>query len=136
MTDIAIRDTRNPGHFWADNELVDNYLPQIGIYGFAVYMLLCRFARAGKAKLSIPRMASLLGITEPTIRKALRTLAEVSLIDDDGANRTAKTYAILDVKSQKKTPAPKDVEAKPDLPQDSTSLSPGAKPDLGGGVKE
>ncbi|MCZ7568793.1 MAG: helix-turn-helix domain-containing protein [Ardenticatenaceae bacterium] len=77
-----IRDYREPNHFWADNEIADTYLSQIGIYGFAVYMLLCRYANRQTAQCfpSIPTLADQLGVSEPTVKKALKQLVEAGLI--------------------------------------------------------
>jgi len=77
-----IRDHREPGHYWADNEVVDNYLPVIGAYGFAVYMLLTRFAnhKTGQCDPSLKTIATTLGISPPTAKKALDTLEAAGLI--------------------------------------------------------
>jgi hypothetical protein len=128
MTDQQVRDTRNPGHFWADNEIVDDYLPRIGAYGFAVYMLICRHARGAYSKVAISSMAKTLAVSEPTIRKAINALVKAKLLEANDADHTAKTYTILDVKSQKR--------AKPDLPQGVNDIDPRAKPDLGLGVNQ
>jgi hypothetical protein len=128
MTDMAVRDTRNPGHFWADNEVVDNYLPQIGAYGFAVYMLLCRHARGVHSKVAVSVMAKELAVSEPTIRKALNTLVKVKLVESNDVEHTAKTYTLLDVKSQ--------VRGKPDLGLGVNDVDPRTKPDLPLGVND
>jgi biotin operon repressor len=77
-----VRDSREPGHFWADNEVVDHYLPAIGVYGFAVYMLLTKYADAktGQCDPSVEGMARKLGISAPTVRKALERLEKSGLI--------------------------------------------------------
>lgn len=103
-----VRNHREPGHFWADNEIIDHYLPAIGIYGFAVYMLLTKFAdhKTGQCDPSVEGMARKLGISAPTIRKALEKLKEHGLItirhrrikrDDKLINQTS-IYTLLAVK--------------------------------------
>lgn len=77
-----VRDHREPGHFWADNEIIDHYLPAIGIYGFAVYMLLTKFAdhKTGQCDPSVEGLARKLDISAPTVRKALEKLKDHGLI--------------------------------------------------------
>lgn len=82
MAAHQVRDSRQPGHFWADNEIADKHLAQIGVYGFAVYMLLARFADAttGQCDPSVEGMAKRLGVSAPTVRKALDKLHHEGLI--------------------------------------------------------
>lgn len=79
---IRARDERKPDHFWADKEIVEDYLPEMGAYAFSVYMLLCYYARAktGRSWPSIATLAKKLKISKPTIRKALDELAKLKLI--------------------------------------------------------
>jgi hypothetical protein len=76
------RDHRQPGHFWADNEIIDVYLPQIGLHAFAVYMLFTKFANArnGQCDPSIPTIARMLGISETTVKKSIKKLKDHGLI--------------------------------------------------------
>ena len=77
-----VRDKRQPGHFWADNEIVEDYLPTIGVYGFAVYMLLCKYANSetGQCDPSVKTIAKTLSISAPTVQKALKALVDSHLI--------------------------------------------------------
>jgi hypothetical protein len=103
----APRTARAPGHFWADNEVVDAHLPELGIYAFGVYMLLCRFAdsRSGRCAPSIATLARRLGIAELTVKKALQTLVAAGLIsverrqiERDGARQhLSHVYTLLAV---------------------------------------
>lgn len=79
---MNIRDSRKPKHFWAYNSVADNHLPAIGAYGFALYMLLCRYANndTGQCFPSIATLADKLDATEPTIRKYLSLLETEGLI--------------------------------------------------------
>lgn len=108
-----VRDSRQPGHFWADNEIVDEYLSTIGIYGFAVYMLLTRYAdfKTGQCDPSVSGMATRLGISAPTVRAALDKLKDAKLItirhrhrEKDGKmiNQTS-VYTILAIKKAQTT---------------------------------
>lgn len=132
MTD-QIRDRRHPGHFWADNEIVDDYLPAIGAHGFAVYMLLCRYARDGQADPSISKMAAKLGVSEPTVRKGITALEEVHLIKvtrdriDQHGDPTTHLYEIIAVKRG---------GGKSDLPPPVKDVYHPGQPDLPGVVKD
>lgn len=79
-SELKIRDEREPGYFWADNEIVDQFLPKIGMSAFAVYMLLVRMSNHGKCTPSINTLATRLGISKPTVRKSLDALQEHRLI--------------------------------------------------------
>lgn len=130
-----IRDSRQPGHFWADNEIVDEYLPIIGIYGFAVYMLLTKHAdsKTGQCDPSVSGLAAKLGISAPTVRAALDKLKDAGLItikhrrrEKDGKliNQTS-IYTILAIKK-----AQNDVPTKPGLVPNE--IYQGTKGDLPG----
>jgi DNA-binding transcriptional regulator YhcF (GntR family) len=77
-----VRDSRQAGHFWADNELLDVYGPKVGAYGVAVYMVLCRYAdnKTGESFPAIRTIAAALAISRPTVTKALQTLEGAKLI--------------------------------------------------------
>jgi DNA-binding transcriptional ArsR family regulator len=145
-----IRDSRRPGHFWADNEIVDQHLPEIGVYGFAVYMLLCRYADSdtGQCFPSVGAMAAKLKISQPTVRAALEKLKEVKLItirhrrkEHDGkvVNLTS-IYTILAVKKGQKEEGtkpglvPSEIEegVLNEADQGTQSGLVGTKGDLGG----
>lgn len=145
-----VRDSRQPGHFWADNEIVDDYLPQIGVYGFAVYMLLAKYADAktGQCDPSVEGMARKLNLSAPTVRKALDTLESEGLItikrrrrERDGKliNQTS-VYTLLAVdKRQSDAPGkrglvPSDIDqgTQPDLPPLVNVVDQGTKGGLPG----
>ncbi len=77
-----IRDHREPGHFWADNEIIDQHLSSIGAFGFAVYMLLTRYANNKTAQCdpSVRTIGNALRISPPTVQKALKALEDAGLI--------------------------------------------------------
>lgn len=108
MGEFDVRDEREPGHFWADNEVYDHYGKRIGPTGLAVYMGLCRYSKAGVSWPSIKRLADDLGIkSEQTVRKALATLKEVGLIRieerpaDPAAKRGTQTHRFFILKVEK-----------------------------------
>lgn len=130
------RERRQPRHFWADNEIVSNYLPQIGVYGFSVYMLLCYHANAktGKAFPSIATMAKKLEVSEPTIRSALEKLQKAKLIQISRRTKMSKNgkevptnnyYTLLTVRKNKQGVVNQvDQGGKPHLPGVVNQVSP------------
>jgi hypothetical protein len=50
LADVKLRDIRNPGWFWAQNELFDVFQPLIGANGMTVYMATCRPLSREKGK--------------------------------------------------------------------------------------
>lgn len=101
--DMEIRDTRDAAFFWADKRIATVFLPTIGAYGFAVYMLLCSYAnnRTGEAWPSIGTLARKLDVSKFTIRKAIDTLEEQRLIRvereriDPKGDPTSNLYVLL-----------------------------------------
>lgn len=77
---IKVRDTRRPGWFWIDNELLDIYGPNIGAYGLAVYMALGRVSRNGECKTTVRQIAAMLDVSPQTAMRALDKLIESGLV--------------------------------------------------------
>lgn len=105
MMNIQIRDMRQ-GFFWANNALIDSFLPAIGAFGLAVYMLLCRYAsnETGKCEPSIKLIAKKLSTSEPTVRKAIKALKDNALLKVEerapskrGAHNRSNLYQLLPV---------------------------------------
>lgn len=90
---LRARDERKPGHFWSDREIVEDFLPKIGIYAFSVYMLLSFHAASntGQSWPSIASMANRLAISEPTVRSALKTLEDNRLVHIARDSRKSKS---------------------------------------------
>jgi GntR family transcriptional regulator len=132
-----VRDVRRPGHFWADNELADDYLPGIGLHAFAVYMLLCRYADAsGRCFPAIPTLAKQLGISKPTVLKAIATLKTAKLVAVEpravNGKTTTNEYQLLSIDKD-------DTRGKPALPlpiEGVKEIDPRGKPALPPGVKD
>lgn len=101
-SDFAVRDTRQPGHFWADNEVLDVYGPRLGVYGFAVYMVLARHAQngSGEARISVRKVAKFMAISHSSVLHALATLIECGLVllRSEGDRSMPAIYALADVK--------------------------------------
>src|SRR5262249_7889134 len=98
---IEVRDIRERGWFWADNKLVDVYLPTIGVTAFAVYMLLAKYtdAKTGKCYPSQTLIAEKLGVSRKRVRDAINTLIKHKLISKR-KRRKSFVYALLKIKAQ------------------------------------
>lgn len=101
--DFLVRDTRLPGHFWADNEVLDVFGTQLGEHGFAAYMVLCRYATngTGECKLSTRKLAKILGMSAGGAFNALSKVLQVGLARQlhPGDSATPATYALVDIKA-------------------------------------
>ncbi len=97
------RDSRQPGHFWADNEVLDIYGPLLGAHGFAVYMALTRNATngTGECKLSTSKLAAQLGMSKGGVFNALGLLVKLNLAKriHAGDPRHPAIYVLADVKA-------------------------------------
>jgi hypothetical protein len=104
LESLSIRDQRQPGWFFVDNEIIDKYGAQLGAYGVAVYCVLSRYAKNGnqQVNLSARDIGSALGISQDRVRKSLADLASVGLIHllipDRPAPGLISTITLLNVK--------------------------------------
>lgn len=100
------RTERRPGHCWADNEILDDYGPKIGAFGLAVYMVLCRRAdnRTGQCRISNRDVAKRLAISPSTVRKSLRILSRMGLIEilmpENKQGHAPASYVVLEVEKR------------------------------------
>jgi len=85
--EFEVRDQREPGWFYIDNEIIDFYGPRIDAYGVAVYAVLSRRQKNQKAQLSQRDIAATLGISQDRVRKSLAKLTELRLIHIDVPER-------------------------------------------------
>jgi hypothetical protein len=83
---FSVRDQRQPGWFFVDNELIDNYAHSLGAYGVAVYSVLCRRCKPTTQQvtnLSQRDIGAILGISQDRVRKSLIDLVQLNLIHID-----------------------------------------------------
>jgi hypothetical protein len=139
MAGIELRDEREPGYFTIDNELIDDYALEVGVYGVAVYNVLCRFASQSVAFPSLETIAAKLGISRTTVKKALTALEKAKVIHirhrpGDPANGIPPKSSVYSIRKIKKVGGrPPD-----DLPQEMAygvdHDVTGGRPYGGGGV--
>jgi hypothetical protein len=95
---IRIRDKRTTRRFFVDNVILDVYGEQLGPYGLATYMALCRFADIKEQTCypSIQTIADTIGAGTSKTRESLRTLEELELIHTEHRPRSSSIYTLLD----------------------------------------
>jgi len=77
----ATRNQQLPGWFWIDNEIIDRYVPRIGVYGVAVYAVLARmFSGPERGSAGFAEIAGILGISRRAVIYAMQKLCDVGLI--------------------------------------------------------
>ena len=102
--ELKIRDRRNKGWFFLDNEYLNGYAKIFGAIGTAVYVSLCRHAdnETQKCFPSIDLIAKELNVSRPTVIKYIKLLEEHNLIEIDKGKRNSKQqwlnneYTLLD----------------------------------------
>lgn len=99
---IRIRDKRNKGWFFLDNEYLNGYAKIFGAVGTSIYVSLCRHADAEqKCFPSQELIAQELGIASRTVRKYIKMFEEWNLIsvarDKAGYQKgLSNTYYLID----------------------------------------
>lgn len=100
---FLVRDTRMPGHFWADNEVLDLYGSHLGAHAFAVYMAMCRSAinGTGECKISTRKLAQQLGMSAGGAYNALVHITRLGLVRQisPGDRSSPGVYVLADVKA-------------------------------------
>jgi hypothetical protein len=88
---FTVRDQREPGWFFVDNEIIDRYSARLGAYGLAVYAVLCRHCNNStqQVRLSQRDIGAILGISQDRVRKSLEELAESGLVHVEVPSRPA-----------------------------------------------
>ena len=102
-SDFMVRDSRQPGHFWADNEILDVYGPKLGAHGIAVYMAMARRAdnSTGECMLSTRRIAEQVWMSKGGVFNALTLIVALGLARKvlDAQGTKPAVYVLADVKA-------------------------------------
>lgn len=126
-----LEDRRGHGFYIIDNAVIEEYGPQIGAYGLAVYNVLAMYAgRKGSAFPSLRAIERMLGISRPTVIKAIDTLVEVGLITRSArrtgqGDRTSNIYTLVLVGGKEGLPP-----GQSDLPRVVNDIDHGGQSDL------
>ncbi len=73
---LIVRDSRTRGWFWVDNELIDELGPELGPYGLAIYMALCKHAD-NNDQTCYPSYATLARETGMSRRQTMRAIRKI-----------------------------------------------------------
>jgi hypothetical protein len=79
---FVVRDQREPGWFFVDNEIVDKFGARLGAYGVALYAVLARHCKNSTQQVSLSQrdIAATLEISQDRVRTSLRELVDSGLI--------------------------------------------------------
>lgn len=97
---IQIRDAR-PGFLRVDNDLYDRFGAQLGPYGLAVYMALCRYANSASS--CWPSYATIARGTGVSRRKVIYEIAKLEALGVIAIERSVNTsnvFVLLDTSAQ------------------------------------
>jgi len=103
-TAFVVRDAR-PGFLRVDNDLYDRFGAQLGPYGLAVYMALCRFANRDSE--CWPSYATIAKGTGMSWRKVASTIAQLEDLGVIAIERNAgasSTFVLLDTNAPRAYP--------------------------------
>jgi hypothetical protein len=96
---MKMRDQRKPGWFWAENELLDVFLPLIGVHAVMVYITLCRNARGSQVDKPLRELARLSGMSAEWVRRCLQVMVAIGMVGERrGRPKTPVGYDLLDLK--------------------------------------
>jgi DNA-binding MarR family transcriptional regulator len=133
---LQIRDTRQGGWFWMDNEIVMRDGKTLGAYGLAVYMTLCVLARDNNLTYTVRQIGDLCGVSRSAAWEALEQLIALGWVakepheDEITHERTANTYRLLSKpkRARKAIPAHVGQNDEPDTPPEDQQPEPGEAP--------
>lgn len=93
---FVVRD-RRPGYLRVYNDLYDNYGAQLGPYGLAVYVALCRYANQdSECWPSFATIAKGTGMSRRKVIYEIQKLERLGIIAVDRVPRQASTFILLD----------------------------------------
>jgi len=98
---VKLRDIRNPGWFWAQNELFDVFLPLIGANGVVVYMAMCRLLpHRPDGRLSLREIADNSGVSKSAVGRSRADLVALGMIAEKATGTTSRsTFELLDLRA-------------------------------------
>jgi hypothetical protein len=144
---VKIRERKTEKRFFVDNAIIDEYGDQLGPYGLAVYVALCRHADIDSQECypSHRTLAKETGMKTASVRKALHNLEALGLVSIKGrcredGSQTSNLYTLLEppiyptpVSSDNSPPVASDTPPQyhqaatnnPNYEQSSINLPPG-----------
>src|SRR5688572_29684874 len=92
---FKVRDRRDPGWHWNQNEIVDTWGAIIGGRGIAIYTVLSRFSRDNQVELSWAKIKHHAGFSRSTVFRTLRQLEDLGLLGCRQRPGEANTYFLV-----------------------------------------
>lgn len=115
-----LRDERRRPFYMVDNDIIDTYGKQIGVYGIAVYNLIARYADANGANAfpSFTTITKKLGIGRHKVAETIQLLVDVGLIrrenrTDSAGDKATNLYTLVDLGGG----SPRELPGSPSEPQ-------------------
>lgn len=119
---FVVRD-RRPGYLRVYNDLYDRFGPQLGPYGIAVYVALCRYANQdSECWPSYNTIARGTGMSKRQVMREVVKLEELKIIAVERNQHTSNVFVLLDT-SDTQSPGGSDTQSPP-----SDSQSPKQDP--------
>jgi hypothetical protein len=122
-----VRDKRNGKWWWCHNAVIDQYGPELGPHGLAVYAALCRYANdEGACWPSVSTIGHDTGMSPNRVRRSLADLERCNLISierrADGEVNLTSIYTLLDVEDATTTRSTTSPQAVPTSPREAPLL--------------
>jgi len=93
---FVVRD-RRPGFLRVDNDLYDRFGPQLGPYGLAVYMALCRYVNQdSECWPSYSTIAKGTGMSKRQVIREVAKLEQLKIIAVERNQHTSNVFILLD----------------------------------------
>lgn len=122
---MKLRDQRNGGWFWAQNELFDVFQPLIGVHGVSVYMAMCRLLGDPKSngRLSLRDIAEQSGVSKSQVQRTRAELVALGMIAEKASgSNTPSTFDLLDLRAAAQ-PGPEELKRRLTLSQTRDAAS-------------
>lgn len=129
--DRPARDIEEGGWAWVQHEIINEYGPQLGAYGIAIYVVLASQVQRKDhaiAKASLRFIERAIGTSRPTVVKFLGKLESLGLIVKTGSEGETNCYTLLDARGGGKRHLPPPAPSgKRDLPGVVNEIDQGGK---------
>jgi hypothetical protein len=110
---FEIRDRRRPGYLRVYNDLYDRFGAELGPYGLAVYMALCRYAnRDSECWPSHETIAKGTGMSRRQVIREVAKLERLQVIAIERSKHTSHVYILLDT-CDTQSHLPRDTQSHP-----------------------
>lgn len=105
MTETFIVRDRRPGYLRVDNDVYDRFGPQLGPYGLAVYVALCRYANQdSECWPSYSTIARGTGMSKRKVIYEIQKLERLQIIAVERNQHTSNVFILLDTGAQHALP--------------------------------